>query len=147
MHRIYSASLAKGEKRKAVASLKRKATAPPMGAGAGKSKARKTKKFLTFEQKVEVLDMLQRDVLSHELIADSFGCSERTVRQIKADRVKIKEQATKAGAGGKKISRQGDFPEVRDRDTHRWKHSDFFLLFHTRDSSPAYVFCFVFGFV
>ena len=116
MHRICSQCLAKREKRKAVAPPKLKATAPPKGAGAGKSKARETKKFLTFEQKVEVLDMLQRKV-SHESIADSFGCSERTVRQIKADRVTIKEQATKAGAGGKKISRQGDFPEVRERHT------------------------------
>ena len=66
MHRICSHCLAKGEKRKAVAPPKRKATAPPKGAGAGESKARKTKKFLTFEKKVEVLDMLQRKVLSHE---------------------------------------------------------------------------------
>ena len=130
MHRICSHCLAKGEKRKA--------KAPPKGAGAGKSKARKMKKFLTFEQKVEALDMLRRKVLSHESIADSFGCSERTVRQIKADRVKIKEQATKAAAGGKKISRQGDFPEVRERQVGNTPF--FFLLFHTRDSSPTYVF-------
>ena len=91
MHHICSHCLAEGEKRKAVAPPKRRATAPPKGAGAGKSKARKTKKFLTFKQKVEVLDMLQRKVLFHESIADSFGCSERMVRQIKTDRVKIKE--------------------------------------------------------
>ena len=119
MRRICSHCLAKGEKRKAVAPPKRKEAAPPKGAGAGKSKARKTKKFLTFEQKVEVLEMLQRKVLSHESIADSFGCSERTVRQIKADRVKIKEQATKSGAGGKKISRQGCSQHVKHECARR----------------------------
>ena len=60
------------QKCKAVAPPKRKATAPPKGPGAGKSKARKTKKFLTFEQKVEVLDMLQRKV-SHEITARLAG--------------------------------------------------------------------------
>ena len=152
MHRICNQCLAKRKKRKAVAPPKRKAvappkrkaTAPPKGAEAGTSKVHKTKKFLTFEQKVEVLDILQRKV-SHESIADSFGCSEPTVHQIKADRVTIKEQATKAGAGGKNISRQGDFPEVRERHAPLETLRFFFLLFHTCDSSPTCVFCFVFS--
>ena len=140
MHRICSQCLAKREKRKAVAPPKRKATAPPKGAGAGKSKARKTKKFLIFEQKVEVLDMLQRKV-SHESIADGFGCSELTVRQIKADRVMIKEQATKAGTGGKKISRQGDFPEVRERHTPLETLRIFVFFFtHAIRAPPAFFF-------
>ena len=86
--------------------------------------------------------MLQRKV-SHESIADSFGCSERTVRQIKADRVTIKEQATKAGAGGKKISRQGDFPEVRKRHTPLETLRFFFFFFTPAiRAPPAFFFCF-----
>ena len=141
MHRICSQCLAKTEKRKAVAPPKRKATAPPKGTGVGKSKACKTKKFLSFGQKVEVLDLLQRKVF-HESIADSFGCSERTVRQIKADRLTIKEQATKAGAGGKKISRQGDFPGVRERHTplERLRFFFFFFFTHAIRAPPAVFF-------
>ena len=88
--------------------------------------------------------MLQRKV-SHESIADSFGCSERTVRQIKADRVTTKKQATKAGAGSKKISRQGDFPEVRERHTPLETLRFFFFFFTHAIRAPPAFFVFVFS--
>ena len=74
LHRICSKCSAKGGKRKAIA---------PEGAGTGQSKRQKTKegsksaprKRLTTDQKVEILDLLEQRV-SHEQIADRFGCAE-----------------------------------------------------------------------
>ena len=74
LHRICSKCSAKAGKRKAIA---------PEGAGTGQSKRQKTKqasksaprKRLTADQKVEILDLLEQRV-SHEQIANRFGCAE-----------------------------------------------------------------------
>ena len=73
LHRICSKCSAKAGKRKAMT---------PEGAGTGQSKRQKTKegsksaprKRLTTDQKVEILDLLEQR-LSHEQIADRFGCA------------------------------------------------------------------------
>ena len=55
--------------------------------------------------------------------------------------MKIKEQATKAGAGGKKISRQGDFPEVRESHTPLETLRFFFFFFtHAFRAPPTFFF-------
>ena len=74
LHRICSKYSAKAGKRKAIA---------PEGAGTGQSKRQKTKegsksasrKWLTTDQKIEILDLLEQRV-SHEQIADRFECAE-----------------------------------------------------------------------
>ena len=74
LHRICSKCSAKAGKRKAIA---------PEGAGTGQSQRQKTKegsksapcKWLTTDQKIEILDLLEQRVF-HEQIADRFGCAE-----------------------------------------------------------------------
>ncbi|CAB1102539.1 unnamed protein product [Ectocarpus sp. CCAP 1310/34] len=90
------------------------------GAGAGPSKRQKDKSGGSKKggvrarpdnnTKLEILKLLDAKV-SQVQIADRFGCSERFVRTVKADRKKV-EAATAAGGGTQKTARKGDFPEV-----------------------------------
>ena len=51
--------------------------------------------------------------MTHEQIADRFGCSERLVRDVKENREKYETEAAAGSGGNKKNRRTGDFPEVR----------------------------------
>ena len=118
-HRICSTCDTRIGKRKATAAKgagagpsKRPSAA---GAGAGPSERQKDKKGGSRARpdnntKLEILKLLDAKVSQVE-IADHFGCSERFIRTVKADRKKV-EAATAAGGGTQKTARRGDFPEV-----------------------------------
>ena len=85
-------------------SRKRKGTHEE-GGGAGEAKRAKTgkvnggpRKRLTLNQKLEIFKLLEERT-THDEIADRYGCSDRTVCQIKANKDSL-------GVGGKP-SRQG----------------------------------------
>ena len=60
---------------------------------------------------MEVVRLLDKRI-SHEEIADHFGCATRTVRKIKAEREKVQKEAAIAGRDDMKTARQGEFPQV-----------------------------------
>ena len=53
------------------------------------------------------------DKVTHEQIADRFGCSERLVRDVKKNQKRYETEAAAGGGGSRKNMRTGDFPEVR----------------------------------
>ena len=123
-HRIRSTCVTRIDKRKATAADG--AGAGPShrpsaaGAGAGPSERQKDKSGGSKKggsrarpnnnTKLEILKLLDAKVSRVE-IADRFGCSERFIRTVKADRKKV-EAATAAGGGTQKTARRGDFSEV-----------------------------------
>lgn len=124
MHHICSQTLAKAGERKA--------TAWPNAAWTGIFEPCKKKRRLAFDEKVGVLEMLDRK-WAQEKLADSFECSVRPVRQINSDPGEGPGAPT-AGTYNKKISRRGGFPEVRR--AIRWKHSSFVYFSLTRGFEP-----------
>ena len=112
MHRICSKCLDKKGKRK---------KGSPEGPGSGQSTSKRSKTTggsegasrarLTIKQKMEVVRLLDKRI-SHEEIADHFGCATRTVRKIKAEREKVQKEAAIAGRDDMRTARQGEFPQV-----------------------------------
>ena len=88
----------------------------PEGPGSGQSTSKRSKTTgggegascarLTIKQKMEIVRLLDKRI-SHEEIADRFGCATRTVRKIKAERDKVQKEAAIAGRD-MKTARQGE---------------------------------------
>ena len=103
-------------------SKRRASTSEGLGAGsskrskpatAGKGGPRtKPRTRLNNDQKMAVLKMIDEKVIHKEIASRFPGLAERTIRQIKLDRVDIEAKA-KASKGGTKTNRPGEFPEVR----------------------------------
>ena len=106
-----SASTKKGKRKKG----------SPEGPGSGQSTSKRSKTTggsegasrarLTIKQKIEVVRLLDKRI-SHEEIADRFGCATRTARKIKAEREKVQKEAAIAGRDDMRTARQGEFSQV-----------------------------------
>ena len=110
-HRICSACVAKAGKRKAPAadSAGKAQSKRPKARNGGSKKSQPhggARARPDFGAQLEMLKLMDNKV-THEQIADRFGCSERLVRDVKKNRKKYETGAAAGGGGSQKNIRAG----------------------------------------